>query len=176
MIIQRSFFSRFSPAIKEAVPQNDDRQLVVPSRFSLVGLPPEPLHLTGAGNNEQNSSFARTLNFSVTNAAASVDTPCRLSPGYWHIYILGSYSSNYASALVAGPDFAIAFVEAASNVTLVSRFAQLVGCQPFHDEFDIMISNPAVLNSTNSFTATLAANGVGQTHSLSYTLVCNRLL
>lgn len=175
MLIQRSFFSRFSPSIPQAIPQQTDKQLIIPSTFNMVGLPPEPLHLTGSGNNEQNSSFARSLTFSVTNAASATDTPCRLSTGFWEVTITGCYVSNYVSAF-AGPELLINIVEGPASVSLLSRFAQVSGSQPFRETFLLMLATAPVLNSTNSLTVQLAGNGVGQTHAVQYTLICNKLL
>jgi hypothetical protein len=170
MIITRPILQRLSPSIREAAPQATDGSLQIPSLFSFVGLPPEPLFRAVTGVGATSSSVAVQVNAQVANAAQSILNPLSLLPGWWRLQIQGSYRSNYVLAGNTAGDFRIILADTVSNWQMVTKFAQLSGSQPIDFQMEFLIS-------TQSFiTSILDTNGVGQEHIYSLSIVAQRLL
>lgn len=169
MIITRPIVQRLSPAIREASSRIEDGTLTVPSLFSFVGMPPEPIFRSGA-TGVNTSSFAIQQNGQVANAAQLIQTLCTMTPGWWRLQIQGSYRSNYVLGAATPGDFRILITDAVSNYQLVTKFAQVAGSQPIDVIVEFLIQNNVTISPI------LDANGAGQEHTFAVSAVGNRLL
>lgn len=168
MLINHPVLNRLSPSVREVEPQTGDDTLVIPNRFSLTGLPPEPLFIAGTSTSTQESSFATGTSGTITNAVGASFPLCTLRNGWWSIRISGAYSANYVSILQGG-DFQVNLSGPTQIAQILTRYAA-VGAQSFETEFKIMIQqNHAIAFFLNN-------NGVGNSHQASCHVVCNKLL
>ena len=176
MIIQRSFFSRFSPAIQEAIALEGDDKLIIPSIFFLAGLPPEPFRITSAISDQiQNSSFSSNVGLTVANGVTQTFIHGLLSTGYWRIVTIMTYSSNYVGT-PGVVDAQVRLFEGAVFMPLANMFAQVSGSQNFTSMVEVMMSSRPIIGSTGSLSTSLTLNGAGQSHSVNVSVICSKLL
>jgi len=168
MIINHPVLNRFSPSIKEIIPQTGDDAMVIPNTLQMMTLPPEPLFLTGSSVNPQESSFGTGTSLTVANGGPTPVTMATLRPGLWRIRVSGCYLANYVSTLQGG-DLQIILGSPTQGLNLLTFYA-VVGTQSFDTEVEVLLPS----NHTIGFT--LNVNGVGNSHQASASVVCNKLL
>jgi len=168
MIINHPVLNRFSPSIREIEPQLNDDKLVVPNVFSLQGLPPEPLFLTGVSTNAQESSFGTGTSQTIANGGPTTIQLATLRPGWWRIRSQGCYLANYTSVLQAG-DMQITLGSPTQGFTLASLYA-FAGAQYWDTEVEVL------LQQNHTLSVLLNTNGVGQSHQVNSNILCNKLL
>jgi hypothetical protein len=169
MIINHPFLNRFSPSIKEVIPEIDDDKLTVTNTLNMVGLPPEPSFRAAVGaSNVQESSFHVDANVSIANAGASIFTLGILRSGWWKIYVQIAYRGNFVGVTQAG-DARISIDAGTGSVQLLTVYANQ---QVFTvvREMEMMVANQATV------TTFLNSNGVGQEHAANFSMVANKLL
>jgi hypothetical protein len=175
MIIQRPILTRFSPAIREALPGLGDGQLQVDPAFNLAGIPPEPIFRGTAGANpitETSNSF--NISGVVTNAGTLTTQQVRLKSGWWRINTQGLYVANYFTAIIGSADFSIFLDDGVNSINLVTLAAGLNLPQQWNMSMDLLIPSPA--QGFLQITSQLIANGVGQSHGYNGGLYVYRLL
>jgi len=168
MIINHPVLNRFSPSIREVIPQTGDDSLLIANQLALTALPPEPCIITGAATSPQESSFATGTSATIANAAQSQITLCSLRQGYWSIRVAGCYIANYLSILQGG-DLQIILSNGLQNYQPITLYAS-GGVQSFDTEFEIMLPDLHVLSFL------LNTNGVGNSHAASVHVLGNKLL
>jgi len=168
MVINHPVLNRLSPSIREIEPQTGDDSLIIPNRFSFVGLPPEPLFIAGTSTSTQESSFATGTSATIANAGATSFPLCTLRNGYWSIRISGAYSANYVSVLQGG-DFQLNLSGPTQIAQILTRYAA-VGAQSFDTTFEVLIQQ------NHALAFLLNTNGVGNSHQASVHVLCNKLL
>jgi len=175
MVINHPVLNRFSPSIKEVMPEVGDDRILIRNLFSLTGLPPEPVQIQGGGiNNPQDGSFANGTSFTIANAAASSVTLAFLRNGYWRIRVTGCYIANYVSILQGG-DLQI-------NLSTPSQIFQMGtlyagnNVQQFDFEIEVMLPTISVAPFAHTVSVTLNTNGVGNSHAVSAHILGNKLL
>ena len=173
MIITRPILQRLSPAIREAAPEVSDNTLNVPSLFSFVGLPGEPIRRPITAGGTHTSSVMQQHNAEVSNGAQNIVMFLVLTNGWWRIRIQGSYVSNYALITGVPGNFRIILANSTSNIQVVTKFAQAVGAQPIDFQEDFVFAEP---DNVTQLTAVLDANGAAQDHLYSLSIICQRLL
>jgi hypothetical protein len=172
MIINHPVLNRFSPSIREIIPETDDDKIIIPNTFALVGLPPEPTYPQNAtGQIAESSHFLNTF-LQVNNGSGNTQqnqTITILRNGYWNVNLHLEYISNFLD-LASVHSFQIRLTPLLGFSTVILGIFGNIGVQNLVREFEVMIQTPSTIDCI------LAANGVGNDHKVSVSTFFNKLL
>lgn len=175
MIISHPVLNRFSPSIKEIVPENGDDTLHISPLLSLVGLPPEPTALTTILGITQESSSLAHSNLQVANAGSQSSNIMFLRSGWWKLQFHVTYQSNFLAETLNGE--AQIILDNGSITRNIMAIHSVIGVQNFTFEREFLLrdglTGPAFSQAVQM---NLAANTVGQSHQLSVSLSALKLL
>jgi len=176
MLITRPIVQRLSPAIREATSQVTDGTVVVPSLFSFVGLPPEPVLTAANPAPLQNSSFgARDFQNNPASSPSLITNQVQIGPGYWRLSLRGCYTANFPGTTAFG-DFIIAFNDANGGWGMATFYA-IGGTQIINHDVEILFQAPLPQGVVaGRIQCILGATGVGNSHKYDLTIIGSRLL
>lgn len=170
MLITRGILHRLSPALRESAPQAGDDVVSVSPRFSFVGLPPEPIRVSGITVAATTSVMVH-VNHQVIAGVQVVQSVLSISPGYWRIRVAGAYRSNYVVQTNLGGEWRLSVGDGTNTAVVISRYATIaVPTQSIEwtEEF--------LVRETLTFVSILEANLATQEHTVDYSITGSRLL
>jgi len=170
MLIVSQLLSRIGTLLKVGTPEAGDAMIKIPNTY--LGPLPSPVAQPSNQGVTYSDSFALIAQSTITNTGGgSTTTICTLVPGVWEFMFYIDSEFNWLNANPIAQDNRIILQNTAiANIEIWSMAARatrsLVTLPPFS----------LTLKDQNNLRLLQNGNGVGQTSTLSFNVVANRLL